>query len=197
MTALAQESPLWLRFPAISPDGQTIAFSYKGDLFTVPATGGAAKQLTTHPAYDANPVWSPDGKQIAFASDREGSLDVYIMNRQGGVPTRLTTHSANETPTAFLDNGHILYNSAQMPTAQASLLPEGVFPQVYQVSTQGGRSKLFSLITMENISIHPQGGLLYHDCKGYEDAFRKHHQSAITRDIWLMKQAGSKESDSD
>ena len=195
MTALAQEHPLWMRFPAISPDGQTIAFSYKGDLFTVPATGGAAKQLTTHSAYDAYPVWSPDGKQIAFASDREGSLDVYIMSCQGGAPTRLTTHSANETPTAFLDNGNILYNSAQMPTAQASLLPESVFPQVYQVSTQGGRPKLFSLITMENISIHPQGGLLYHDCKGYEDAFRKHHQSAITRDIWLMKQTGSSERD--
>ena len=122
MTALAQEHPLWMRFPAISPDGQTIAFSYKGDLFTVPATGGAAKQLTTHPAYDAYPIWSPDGKQIAFASDREGSLDVYIMNCQGGVPTRLTTHSANETPTAFLDNGHILYNSALMPTAAMDLL---------------------------------------------------------------------------
>ena len=91
----AQESPLWLRFPAISPDGKTIAFSYKGDLFTVPVTGGQARQLTTHAAYDAYPVWSPDGQHIAFASSREGSLDVWLIARQGGTPQRLTTHSNN------------------------------------------------------------------------------------------------------
>ena len=54
----AQSSPLWLRFPAISPDGKTIVFSYKGDLFTVATTGGEARQLTTNAAYDARPVWS-------------------------------------------------------------------------------------------------------------------------------------------
>ena len=183
----AQDRPLWMRFPAISPDGQQIAFSYKGDIFVVPVSGGQARQLTTNPAYDAYPVWSPDGQQIAFASDREGSMDVYVMNRQGGAPTRLTTHSANEIPTAFLDHSHVLYSAALMPTAQASILSEGTFPQVYCVSTKGGRPDLFSLITMEDISINSQGDVLYHDCKGYEDYFRKHHQSAITRDIWLKR----------
>ena len=194
LSVAAQDSPLWMRFCAISPDAQTIAFSYKGDLYTVPAAGGQARQLTTNAAYDAYPVWSPDGKQIAFASDREGSLDVYIVDSRGGVPTRLTTHSANEIPVAFRDNGHVLYNSAQMPTARTSLLPEAVFTQVYEVSTQGGRPRMFSLITMEGISINSQGDVLYHDYKGYEDAFRKHHQSAVTRDIWLMRQTGAGES---
>ncbi len=183
----AQNHPLWLRYPAISPDGQQIVFSYKGDLFTVSAAGGQARQLTTNSAYDAYPVWSPDGSQIAFASDREGSLDVYLMNSLGGTPKRLTTHSANETPITFLDNQHVLFSSAQMSTPQASLLSESVFPQVYTVSTNGGRPQLYSIITMENISVNKQGDLLYHDCKGYEDPFRKHHQSAITRDIWLKR----------
>ncbi len=187
LSVSAQQTPLWLRYPAISPDGQQIAFSYKGDLFTVPVTGGQARQLTTNAAYDAYPIWSPDGGQIAFASAREGSLDVYIMDAQGGTPKRLTTHSASETPIAFLDNQHILFRSAQMTTPQSSLLLETTFPQVYSVSTKGGRPELFSIITMENISINAQGDLLYHDCKGYEDAFRKHHQSAITRDIWLKR----------
>ena len=57
----AQDNPLWLRFPSISPDGKTIAFSYKGDIYTVPAAGGKATAITTNPAYDANPIWSPDG----------------------------------------------------------------------------------------------------------------------------------------
>ena len=192
-TVSAQNTPLWMRFPAISPDGRQIAFSYKGDLYTVAATGGQARQLTTNAAYDAYPVWSPDGQQIAFASTREGSMDVYIMNSQGGTPRRLTTHSGSEIPIAFKDNGSILFSSALMPTAQASLLPESVFPQVYEVSTDGGRPRLFSLITMQDISINAQGDILYHDVKGYEDVFRKHHQSAITRDIWLMKGADGPE----
>ena len=68
MTATAQTSPLWMRFCAISPDGKTIAFSYQGDIYTVPSTGGEAQQLTSNAAYDAYPVWSPDGRRIAFAS---------------------------------------------------------------------------------------------------------------------------------
>ena len=73
LTTTAQDKPLWLRFPAISPDGQLIAFSYKGDLFTVPVGGGLAHQLTTNAAYDACPVWSPDGTKIAWLSmERDG-----------------------------------------------------------------------------------------------------------------------------
>ena len=66
----AQEGPLWMRHCAISPDGTTIAFTYKGDIFTVPVSGGKATQITTNPAFDTTPIWSPDSKQIAFASDR-------------------------------------------------------------------------------------------------------------------------------
>ena len=186
LTTLAADVPLWMRYPAISPDGEEIVFSYRGDLYLVAVEGGQARQLTTNSAYDAYPVWSPDGRQIAFASDREGSLDVWVMNRLGGTPRRLTTHSANETPLAFLDGGHVLYKAALMPAVRSSMLAESTFPQVYVVGTEGGRSRLYSTITMEDVSINHRGQLLYHDVKGYEDAFRKHHQSAVTRDIWSL-----------
>jgi Tol biopolymer transport system component/C-terminal processing protease CtpA/Prc len=176
-----------MRFPAISPDGKTIVFSYKGDLYTVPAKGGEARQLTTNPAYDAYPVWSSDSRQIAFASNREGSFDVWLIGANGGTPTRLTTHSVDEYPMTFSNDSHVLYRAAIMTTAQSIVNAASDFPQVYEVSTSGGRPKLYSVLTMEDMSINAQGDVLYHDYKGYEDPFRKHHQSAITRDVWLKR----------
>ena len=183
----AQTNPLWMRFCAISPDGETIAFSYKGDLFTVSARGGTAHQLTSNAAYDAYPVWSPDGQRIAFASAREGSLDVFVVGKEGGTPKRLTTDSGNETPLCFLDNDHVLFEATIMPTAKSILFADRSFPQVYQVSTHGGRARLFSALPMQDLSINGRGDILYHDIKGYEDPFRKHHTSSITRDVWLKQ----------
>ena len=187
LAASAQDEPLWMRFSAISPDGQTIAFSYKGDIFTVPATGGNARQLTSNAAYDAYPVWSPDGKKLAFASSREGSLDVYLMNATGGSPVRLTTHSSDEVPMTFSDDSHVLFSAALMPTAQSNIFAGGRTNQVYEVSVEGGRPRLFSTLMMEDVSVNSRGDVLYHDWKGYEDPFRKHHQSPICRDIWLCQ----------
>lgn len=184
--ALAQESPLWMRNCAISPDGTTIAFTYKGDIYTVPVSGGRAMQLTSHPAYDTAPMWSPDSKKIAFASDRMGSLDVFIVSREGGVPQRLTTHSGSETPIVFKDNGHVLFAAAIQPSAEDMQFPSGTFNQVYEVSVEGGRPRMFSSMPMEHISIRKDGKQwLYQDKKGYEDPWRKHHKSSIARDIWM------------
>lgn len=185
LNSFANDAPLWLRFSAISPDGQTIAFSYKGDIFSVPVNGGTAKQLTTNSAYDAYPVWSPDGQKIAFASTREGSMDVYLMDKNGGVPKRLTTNSGNETPMAFTDNSHVLFTSAGMPTAKSIFFASGTFPQTYEVGIDASRPRLYSPMTMYDVSIRSNGDILYHDAKGYEDNFRKHHRSPVTRDIWL------------
>lgn len=184
--SFAQDSPLWMRHCAISPDGTIIAFTYKGDIYTVPVNGGRAAQVTTNPAYDTTPLWSPDGKQIAFASDRMGSLDIYIVSKDGGEPRRLTTHSGSETPVAFSDAGHILFSADVMPSAETVLFPSnGQFRQMYQVSVEGGRPVLYSSMPMECISINKEGVMLYQDKKGYEDYWRKHQVSPIARDIWM------------
>ena len=150
----AQEGPLWMRHCAISPDGTTIAFTYKGDIFTVPVSGGKATQITTNPAFDTTPIWSPDSKQIAFASDRMGSLDVFIVSKEGGEPRRLTTFSGSETPVAFSDAGQLLFTADIMPSAEDAGFPSnGQFQQIYQIPVTGGRPVMFSSMPMECISI--------------------------------------------
>jgi Tol biopolymer transport system component len=89
----------WMRYPAISPDGKTIAFTYKGDIYKVSSAGGTAAPLTTHTANDFMPVWSHDGKQIAFASDRYGNNDIYVISAEGGEAKRLTFYSSSELRT--------------------------------------------------------------------------------------------------
>lgn len=181
----AQENPLWLRNSAISPDGKEIAFTYKGDIFKVSSKGGKALQITSNPAHDTQPIWSPDGKEIAFASNRENSFNIYVVSADGGIAKRITYNSANEYPITYKDNNHILYTTNIRPDAEDTRFPS--FSQVYEVSTDGTRPTLFSSLPMEDINFHPtdRNKFLYHDNKGYEDKFRKHHQSSITRDVWL------------
>lgn len=104
-TVAGAATPLWMRDAAISPDGKAITFTYKGDIYTVAATGGRATRLTTMPSYESSPVWSPDGTKIAFASTREGSNDIYVMDAAGGGARRLTSNSADEIPVAFTPDG--------------------------------------------------------------------------------------------
>lgn len=79
--------------PALSPDGRTVAFQWQGDIWTAPTAGGRATRLTTHPALDSGAAFSPDGTQIAFNSEREGSKLLYTMPAGGGQPRQLTFHT--------------------------------------------------------------------------------------------------------
>jgi Tol biopolymer transport system component/C-terminal processing protease CtpA/Prc len=185
--AAAQTSPEWLRYPSISPDGKTIAFTYKGDIYRVPAAGGIAMPLTQHDAQDFMPVWSHDGRQIAFASDRFGNFDIFVMPAEGGEARRLTFHSAQEYPYTFSpDDRYILFGAARMDTAANRMFPTASQPELYRVPVTGGRVEQVLTTPAEDVKMSRNGQfLLYHDKKGGENAWRKHHTSSITRDIWI------------
>ena len=152
-------TPLWMRDLQISPDGTEIAFCYKGDIYKVPAKGGTATQLTTQDSYECTPIWSPDGKQIAFASDRNGNFDIFVMSANGGAAQRLTTHSTNELPSTFTPDGKYILFSASIQDPATSA-------QAVCFDKSGSR-------------------FLYQDRKGGENEWRKHHTSSITRDVWM------------
>ncbi len=182
----AQERPLWMRYPSISPDGTQIAFSYQGDIYRVSTRGGQAVRLTTHPAYDNRPIWSPDGKLIAFTSERNGlGHNIFVMNASGGEARQLTTHSATETPYSFTPDGkHVIFKAAIQDDYRSTLFPSGSRSELYQVPVEGGRIERILGIPAEYAVMSRDGKrLLFQDYKGAENEWRKHHTSSITRDI--------------
>ncbi len=175
-----------MRAPAISPDGLTIAFSYQGDIYTVPFQGGDARQVTLHEAYESFPVWSPDSKSIAFASMRHGNMDIFIVDALGGIPSRLTFHSADDEPYRFTPDGkEVLFGSSRLDHHKAVLFPTGALPELYSVAVTGGRELQVLTTPAEKVHMSPDGvQYIFNDKKGYEDELRKHQTSSEARDIW-------------
>ncbi|MDE7026116.1 MAG: peptidase S41, partial [Paramuribaculum sp.] len=184
--AAANNAPLWLRDAAISPDGGTVAFTFKGDIFTVPTSGGEARQITTSHAYDSAPLWSPDGGQIVFRSNREGSDDIFVIPAKGGTARRITTSSGSELPIAFLPDGRLLFVTHGMPGRTSAQAPFGSQTYVVSISEPNARPQLYLSLPMTSASVAADGRMLYQDRKGYENIWRKHERSSSTADIWLV-----------
>jgi tricorn protease len=189
-----KNTTLWLRYPAISPDGKTIVFCYKGDIYKINSEGGTATPLTLSEGHDFMPAWSPDGKWISFASDRSGNFDIYLISAEGGQAKRLTYHSANDYPQCFSQDGKtVLFSSTRMDHADYIQFPSGRLPELYSVSVNGGKETQMLSIAADDVKLNKAGDkMLFHDRKGYEDPWRKHHTSSVTRDIWMYDKKENK-----
>jgi tricorn protease len=183
-----QINPEWMRHASISPDGQTIAFGYHGDIYTVSANGGEAKLLVGGESYEGTIIWSPDNSHLVFASDQYGNNDLFAVSVLGGNPRRLTFHSANDMPNCFSPDGkQVLFTSARLDAMMNQQCPNGAMPELYSVPFLGGVEKQEHTFPAVRSIYAPGTSLLYYqDQKGYEDDLRKHHTSSVTRDIWVF-----------
>jgi tricorn protease len=134
--------------PALSRD--LIAFGYAGDLWTVPRTGGRATRLTNGVGIESAPVFSPDGKTVAFTGDYDGNTDVFTVPTTGGVPFRLTYHPAVDFAVGWTPDGkNILFRSNRESVSR--------YTQLYTVPAKGGIAKALPLPMAYQGQFSPDG----------------------------------------
>jgi len=184
VAAVHAAEPTLPRHPAPSPDGSVVAFSWQGDLWTVPADGGVARRITAHPAVDRFPVFSPDGTLLAFQSDRAGDGDVYVMPADGSAPpTRLTHASLTDVPACFsADGGEVLFTSDRADSIRRN-------PSVYAVPVTGGTPRLASDATGDAPALSPDGTSLAY-VRGSTKWYRSRYRGAANRELWLRTASG-------
>ena len=184
LSAQVTEPIRFARTPDISPDGQTVVFSYLGDLWLVDAKGGVARHLTMHEKHDVNPVFSPDGQQIAFTSNRHGQYDVFVIPTRGGRPTRVTFDSADDQPNCWSADGKsLLISSAR-----------GIdFPfrwELFKVPAGGGRTDKISAHEGREGALSPDGKHIAY-VRGPGAWYRKGYRGSSNDDIWICDADGS------
>ena len=103
---------------AVSPNGKQIAFFWKGDVWSAPIKGGAARQLTRHPSVDRQPAWSPDGQWIAYQSRVGGQFDIWLIDPDGSVNLPVITPPRDdESPSWSPDSRKIAFSSTRRGSA--------------------------------------------------------------------------------
>lgn len=178
ITAFAQR-PLLLRQPAVNNGGSLVAFSFQGDIWTVPAAGGKASRLTIHDAYESNPVFSPDGRQIAFSGARFGNNDIFVMPAEGGLPKRLTYHSSNDIISSWTQSNQIVFSTAR-EFRQIERPSE-----VYSISPKGGtESRIMDVVGYDPV-ISPDGKFIAFVRGDINPVARQDYRGSSNRDIWI------------
>ena len=181
ISASAREPIRLANHPALSPDGKTLAFDYLGDIWTVPTAGGVAKPLTQNPAKDVTPKYSPDGKEIAFVSDRDGSSQVYVMPATGGAPRQVTYHTAGYLLHEWAPDGNHVLVSVMRDHAWSRRTPERFY--LVNVRERKAEQLLFDDYGTGG-TLSPDGKKLLFTREGPE-WWRKGYVGSQSSQIWL------------
>lgn len=177
-TVLAQSHMKFLRWPALSPNGKQVAFSWRGDLWIASVDGMQARRMTVHPAYERMPVWSPDGSKIAFASRRRGNYDVMVLYVATGHVEKLTSHSAHDWPVGWSKDGkRVLFLSMRFRNKRQRT-------HLFSVSLTMGTPLLKLPLSMADARFSPNGRYMVF-VRGNRRWWRKRNKNPNLRHLWL------------
>lgn len=175
------------RMPALSPDGKQLAFVWRGDIWVSPSGGGRAYSLTSHVEYDASPIFSPDGKWIAFTSNRNGNADIFVVPASGGEERQITFSSAAETVTDWSPDGKYLLFSGKRDTDNTSIFAIDVATLRFKKLTEDYKN-------VSNAAYSPDGGRLAFQRHGFPWTRPRYNGSAAAS-LWTLDLATGKRAD--
>lgn len=190
ITAVKGQEARLMRFPTVH--NNQVVFSYAGDLYSVPLTGGIARKLTTHVGYEMFPHFSPDGKTIAFTGQYDGNTEVFSIPAEGGTPKRLTYTATlnrddisdrmgpNNIVMAWTPDGSmIVYRSRKQSFNDFK-------GQLFMVPANGGMSQEVPLSTGGFCSFSPDGKKLAFNRVFREFRTWKYYKGGMADDIWIF-----------
>jgi len=188
LTVTAQGLPSFYE-PGISPDGSEIAFVSGGDIWTVPAAGGAARLLVAHSAHESRPLYAPDGRSLAFNSNRNGGIDVFVMDLSSGEVRRVTNDAGSEELNGWSPDGQWIYFSSSAQDVAGT-------HDVFRVRAGGGTPMAVAADAYEGeyFSAPGPGGRLAISTRGDQGRsqwWRNGHAHIDESEIWVVDEAAS------
>ena len=180
-----QKAQPYFTEPAISPDSSEIAFVSGGDVWTVPAAGGEAHLLVSNPANESRPLYSPDGRSLAFISTRTGNGDIYVLTLDTGDLKRLTFDDSNDQLDAWSADGRWIYFSSSSRDISG-------MNDIFRVSVEGGTPMQVTADSYTNeyfSAPSPDGraiAFVGHGF-GFSQWWRKGHSHIDESEVWLMR----------
>ena len=178
----AQTPPVLAQQPTLS--ATDIAFVFAGDLWSVPRAGGEARRLTTGAGVESNPLFSPDGKWIAFTGQYDGNVDVFVMPSQGGVPRRLTWHPDSDGTLGWTRDGKkILFSSTRNSYSR--------FRELYLVGLDGGLEEKLPLPMGHEGVFSPNGDRLAYVPLSRAFTAWKRYRGGQATPIWIASLSDS------
>src|SRR6185436_4007755 len=172
----------YYRFPTIH--GDQVVFNCEGDLFKVSASGGVAMRLTSHPANETNPFFSPDGRMLAFSADYQGNGDIYVMPSDGGEPKRLTYHPSREQCVGWTPDGKFV-----LFTARRSGLDSET--SLYKVPVDGGEPEQLPVGVASSASYSSDGKMIAFNPFTWGGTWKR-YRGGTAPEIWVGDLSSSK-----
>jgi len=182
-TSATDDGRLAMFYPAISPDGNSVAFGWVGDIWLADIETGNCRRITDHIANDYGPVWFPDGNQIAFGSNRDGNDDIYSVSISGGAPTRHTWYGTWDMPLDISPDGKtILFRSARRHYSI----------DLWEVDVDGGMPRPVTLDETNNrAASYSNDGSKITATRGSSSWTRRKYNGSGDTDITIMNRDGS------